>query len=179
FSPRMLWRLLRLLRRQRIDLVHWNFSHPLNNSYLWWLTLLRPGLQHCYTDHNSRWLPLPRPRGGLRRAVKRLCLKRYRRVVCVSHFVEQCLRDQSCWSNLLPCLHFINTDRFRPDAAVRAAVRREQEAEGHFVLLTVAHLIKEKGIDVALKALRELPETVVLWVVGSGVEADSLRALAG
>ena len=46
------------------------------------------------------------------------------------------------------------------------------------LLLTVAHLITAKGIDVALKAVATLPPQVQLWVIGSGVEADNLQALA-
>ena len=64
--------------------------------------------------------------------------------------------------------YFINTDRFAPNPAVRAAVRGRLGAEGKFVLLAIAYLIKEKGIDVAVRALSLLPDTVVLWVVGDG-----------
>ncbi len=45
------------------------------------------------------------------------------------------------------------------------------------MVLAVAHLIPEKGIDVALRALAELPADVVLWVVGDGSEAGRLRRL--
>src|SRR5437660_534105 len=43
-------RLLGLLREHRIDAIHWNFTSPLGNAYLWWLTLLRPSLRHYFTD---------------------------------------------------------------------------------------------------------------------------------
>jgi hypothetical protein len=49
--------------------------------------------------------------------------------------------------------------------------------EGKFVLLSVAHLIRAKGVDVALRALAELPPAVVLWVAGEGEEAGRLREL--
>src|SRR5215510_12676440 len=39
FRFRALLELLSLIRRYRIDIVHWNFSPALTNSYLWWLTL--------------------------------------------------------------------------------------------------------------------------------------------
>jgi glycosyltransferase involved in cell wall biosynthesis len=178
FRPARLWDLLRLIHRHRIRVVHWNFSAPLGNKYLWALSLLAPRVQHYFTDHNSRYLPLPAPPAGVARFVKRVLLSRYRKVVGVSRYVMDCLRDQGTWSNLTCRLHFINTDRFRPDDAARERVRRDLDVTGNFVLLTIAHLIRDKGIDVALRALAALPPEVVLWVVGSGCEAGSLEALA-
>jgi glycosyltransferase involved in cell wall biosynthesis len=46
------------------------------------------------------------------------------------------------------------------------------------VLLTVAHLIPAKGVDVCVRALAQLPETAVLWVIGTGPEDEPLRRLA-
>jgi glycosyltransferase involved in cell wall biosynthesis len=178
FRPASLRRLVGLIRRHQIDVVHWNFSPPLLNWYLWALTLLTPRVKHYFTDHNSRTAPACGPGGLWKRLVKRALLRRYQKVLAVSPYVLDCLRRERAWSNLSCCLHFINTDRFRPDAAVRAAVRKELGAEQRFVLLTVAQLIKAKGVDVVLRALAELPEPAALWVVGSGDEASRLEALS-
>ena len=51
-------------------------------------------------------------------------------------------------------------------------------ATGDFVLLVVANLIAEKGVDVAIRALAELPEGVILWVAGGGRDQQSLERLA-
>jgi glycosyltransferase involved in cell wall biosynthesis len=178
FRFKNLRRLLALIRNRCIDVVHWNFYTPLANSYLWWLTLLRPRLKHYLTDHNSRPVPLPAPTHGPRKLIKRLLLKRYAKVVCVSQFVFDCLDRDQTWSNLVCCRHFINTARFRPNEDMRFRLRKEQEVQDRFVLLTVAHLIPDKGVDVAVRALAELPEEAILWVIGEGPEAGSLRALA-
>jgi glycosyltransferase involved in cell wall biosynthesis len=178
FRWSILFQLLELIRRHKIAVVHWNFSPPLSNSYLWWLTLLRPAIKHYFTDHISRTLPLPRTAGGLKKHIKRVMLKRYARVLCVSQYVFDCLRGEGTWSNIVCCKHFINENRFRPDARVRARARAEQNVENRFVMLVVAHLINAKGIDVALRALSMLPEEVILWVIGAGIEADNLRTLA-
>src|SRR5262249_8882483 len=119
----------------------------------------------------------PRP-GGLNRLLKRALLKRYRKVWCVSRYVQECLAAQGTWSNLVSCLHFINTDRFRPDAGVRRAGRRDPGCRDCFLALGVANLIPEKGIDVAVRALTQTPADTVLWVVGTGPEAGRLQALA-
>jgi glycosyltransferase involved in cell wall biosynthesis len=169
--------LVRVIVRNRIEVVHWNFCPPLWNSYPWALTLLVPWVKHYFTDHNSRLLPMTCSGGAVKKAVKTLLLKRYRKVFCVSRFVQECLQDQQTWSNLICCTHFINTDRFKPDGAARSAVRAAHGVEGKFVVLAVAYLIKAKGIDVVLRALAELPDSVVLWIIGEGEEATNLQTL--
>jgi glycosyltransferase involved in cell wall biosynthesis len=178
FSWGTLSQLLSLVTREKIDIVHWNFSPPLTNSYLWWLTLLQPGVKHYLTDHNSRILPLSSPVRGLKRWCKRMLLKRYAKTLCISQFVLDCLKAQNAWSNLDCCRYFINTARFQPDSRARAKIRADQHIDRQFVLLTVAHLIKEKGVDVVLRALTLLPDEVVLWVIGSGPEAENLCGLS-
>jgi glycosyltransferase involved in cell wall biosynthesis len=168
-------RLLGLIRRERIDVVHWNFFSPLGNAYLWWLSLLAPTVRHYFTDHNSRYLPLKKAPRLPVRLVKRLLLRCYRKVLCVSRFVQDCLASLRTWRNLVTCLHFINTDRFRPDPAVRRELRARLDLEGRFVVLFVGQLIDEKGVDLLLEAMRELPENVVLWVAGDGARGDRYR----
>jgi glycosyltransferase involved in cell wall biosynthesis len=170
-------RLRRVLRAHRIDVIHWNFTSPLGNPYLWSLALLRPALRHYFTDHISRLLPLTPPSRGPKRWLKALLARRYGKVFCVSRFVQDCLRAQHVWSDRLRCcLHFVNTDRFRPDPATRDRVRRELSAEGQFVVLVVAQLIRAKGIEVLIDALAMLPPAAVLWVVGEGPDRAGLEA---
>lgn len=169
--------LWQLTRRNDIDIVHWNLTHPLANAYLWALSALRPGLRHFYTDHVSRGeSPHVAPRGW-RRICKKLLLKRYEQVWCVSEFVRNCLATQGTWPALRCCPHFVNTDRFRPDAAERARLRREHGLHDRFIVTVIAQLIPEKGIDLAIRALAQLPERALLWIVGSGPQADELRGL--
>lgn len=179
FRPASLWRLLRLVRGRRIDVVHWNFFPALQNAYLWGMTLLAPRVQHYFTDHISRPGPARRVPGGARLALKRLLLRRYRRVVCVSRHVLGRVEQERAWRQATTCPHYVNTDRFRPDAGVRSQVRgRLGVPERGFVVVCVAQLIPAKGIDVAVRALTELPEAVHLWVAGEGPDGPRLRELA-
>ncbi len=177
FRWKKLLRLNELISRHQIQLVHWSFYAPVN-GYMLALSALRPRLRHYFTDHNSRDLPMPAPARGIGGLVKSVLLKRYRKVWCVSHFVHDCLTAQRNWSNLECCLHFINTDRFRPDRKVREAIRREHGCENRFVALAVAHLIPQKGIDVAIRAIALTPAHAALWIVGGGDESANLKALA-
>ncbi len=171
--------LLRLVKQHQIDVVHWNFTSPLRNSYLWWLTLLCPSVAHYFTDHSSRWLPLPDPPRGPKAALARLLLTRYRKVFCVSRFVQECLAGQGIWSNLLHLQHFVNTERFRPEGAMRTQLRTELGAADQFVVLLVGQLIKAKGAEVLLRALAQLPDHVVVWLIGEGEEKEALVQRTG
>ncbi len=178
FRMRTFLNLWQLTRTQAIDIVHWNLTSPLANAYWWGLNLVRPGLRHFYTDHNSRTDPSYRGPTGWKKACKRLLLKRYEQVWCVSEFVQNSLSAQGSWSHLHCCLHFVNTDRFRPDPAVRAQMRRQHGVEDRFVVTVIAQLIPEKGVDLAIRALAQLPEKATLWIVGAGPQSDELRGPA-
>ena len=101
---------------------------------------------------------------------------RYRKILCISDFVLAQVRESS-GPQAERTQYFINTDRFRPDRSVRLEVRRALGVAEEFVAVTVAYLIKEKGIDVAVKAMAELPDDIVLWIVGDGPEQANLQAL--
>ncbi len=179
FRPAALERLVDLVRRLRIEVVHWNFFSPYVNPYLWSLSVLTPQVRHFFTDHNSRTGPVVPAGAGWRGRLKRLFLQRYGRVVGVSDYVVDCMRRQDVWPMLPKSLHyFINTDRFAPDPAVRAELRQRIGDDDGFILVTVAYLIAAKGVDVVLRAVAELPPRVRLWVVGDGPESGTLQALA-
>lgn len=169
--------LVRLIRDNRIEIINWNFTKPIWNTYLWWLTVLTPRVTHYFTDHTSRASPKPGRLGIATKTAKRLLLKRYGKVVCVSQFVLDWLKQEGCWSNLECHLHFINADRFCPDEESRQGLRAQLGDPGRFVLVAVANLIPDKGIDVALRALARLPEEIVLWVLGSGPDRSRLEKL--
>ena len=169
--------LLRLITAHEIDVIHWNFYSPIN-SYVWFLSVLRPSLAQFRTDHNSRWLPRDRPRGGAKRFLKRAIFRKYRRVFGISEFVVSAMRAEGVWHDVARCTYFVNTTRFAPDARARHATRSEYSAESKFVVLFVGQLIREKGADVALRALQALPADVALWLVGDGPYRASLTELA-
>lgn len=173
FRMSTLLHLLALVWKNRIGIVHWNFYSPIN-PYVWLITVFAPHVVHVRTDHTSRMLPLGEPIRGGKRFLKSVLFRRYRKVLCISDFVVECLEHQGGWSNLSRCTYFINTDRFQPRGDVRQQVRKRFEADEKFIALLVANLIKEKGGDVAIRALALLPETVELWIVGDGRDQPRL-----
>lgn len=177
FHWRSLLALRKLVRTQGIDVIHWHFTDPLCNPYVWWLSVLCPTVRHYYTDHISRLQQPYTPPAGWKRMLKRFLLKRYSQTWCVSQFVHDCLVEQGTWSNLHVCRHFINTDRFVPDPTIRSKMRRQFGVEDRFVMTVIAQLIPEKGIDIVIRAMTDLPDKAVLWIVGTGHQAEQLQAL--
>jgi glycosyltransferase involved in cell wall biosynthesis len=177
FSVRKLVTLLQLIRRNAITTVHWNFYSPIN-SFVWLLSIFAPGLTHCLTDHTSRELPLRKPATGAKRIIKKFLFRRYKKVWCISDFIVHCLEHNGTWSNLGRCTYFINTDRFKPDESVRMKLRQELAADGKFIVLFVGHVIKVKGGDVAIKAMRSVPDSVHLWFLGDGADLPAIKELA-
>lgn len=177
FSFLTLRKLLHLIDHHRIDVVHWNLYHPIN-AYAACLRFLRPKLRHYLTDHNSRPKSITRSRHPLSTSYKKLMLGGYSKVLAVSDYVLMELERQAIWRNLGRYRHFVNTGRFQPDDATRSTLRSSQGVEKAFVILVVAHLIPEKGVQVAIRALKDLPPRVVLWIVGDGPERGALERTA-
>ena len=178
YSLFSLWRLVSLVQRHRIDVVHWNFYSPIN-PYVLALSALVPRVRHFITDHNSRIPNETASARSLKRRLKKLLLNRYSRVLCISDFVKDQLQNQQVWPALSRCTYFINTARFRPDQPLRVQWRAKLGLAdpGKFVLLFVGKLISWKGVDVAIKALLHLPGSVVLLVVGEGPMEPELKKL--
>src|SRR5215472_1541198 len=176
FSISTFLQLMRLIGRHKIEIVHWNLYNPVN-IYVGLLTIAKPHVMHFMTDHISRTSSGANSSQSVKQWIKRILFRRYSKVGGISNFVLADLRKQGCWDNLFRQYHFINTERFKPNPYVRAKVRNRHNVADRFVILVVAHLIPEKGVDVVLKALKALPTHVVLWIVGEGMERDSLEAM--
>jgi len=178
FRLGVLRRLLGLISQHRIEIVHWNFYHPFLNGYLWALLVLKPRVENYFTDHISRPGLSQRRRGraALKSKFRKILMSSYARIFCISDFVLSQVRT-SAGLHAERIHYFINTDRFRPDPVIRRQVRDALGVGEKFVAVAVAHLIKQKGVDVAIKALMELPEDIILCIVGDGPERPKLAAL--
>jgi glycosyltransferase involved in cell wall biosynthesis len=67
----------------------------------------------------------------------------------------------------------VDPDLFQPDPAARA-----QRPEGQFVVGFAGRLVREKGVDVLLRAVAQLASSVVVRIAGAGPERVRLERLA-
>ncbi|HVP31955.1 MAG TPA: glycosyltransferase family 4 protein [Myxococcota bacterium] len=145
-------RRMAFLRRERIDLVHLNNSPAL--GYEDWLPaahLLRlPCIAHARGEF---WLT--------RRAIGRTLMRRFEAVLPVSHVMADFARAAGIAEERIRTVHDgIDRDAFLARVhRTREAVRQELGLGAQdFVVSLVAHLRRWKGHELALHAVRRLPE---------------------
>ncbi len=177
FDPALVLRLRRMLSRERIDIVH-------THNYSAWLyaVLATTGMREVKLVHTEHSLV----EGNLRRRyfAERFCAARTRHTVAVSEdvkrkMVEMCRIPAA---RIAVVTNGIDTDRFKPSAETRAAVRRELGIDAdEFVLGTVGRLVAVKDHASLILAFsrmrREVPEARLV-IVGDGPEKSALERLA-
>jgi glycosyltransferase involved in cell wall biosynthesis len=164
FDPLLLVRLARTLRA---DIVHTHLVHA--DVYGGLAARLR-GTRLVSTKHNDD--PF---RVGPFRFVERGLSRLTDRVVTITDALHRFTVEQvGVPAEKVETIHY-GLDNV-PDAwGVNPA---DDVPEGARVLLAVARLTDQKGIDVAIRALAELPDDTVLVVLGEGPERPALLRLA-
>jgi glycosyltransferase involved in cell wall biosynthesis len=175
FDLARLRKLRRLILDHHINIVHWNFYDVLNPYYVS-LRAVCPWVRQCFTDHFSRTPPVVRSYPPLKRRAKQVLLSGYSRTLGVSEFVVSCLREEGIWPRLGRVWHFVNPERFAPDAACRQEFRKQHRVADKIVILYVGQLIPQKGIETLLDAMRSLPEHAVVWILGEGGSRTNLES---
>lgn len=176
-------RLVRLVRDERIDLVH---AH-LTSAAIWGTLASRLTGRPCVATLHV--LPLEGgawTRPGLRERLMNFLLRRWCAAVIA---VSGAVRDAYARAGhvdpamIVVVPNGIDGEAFAPDSRRRSAARRELGlAPGTMAVLTVSVLREGKGLDVLLEAapavIAASPDTVFL-VAGDGPSSDALRAQSG
>jgi glycosyltransferase involved in cell wall biosynthesis len=160
-----------------IDVVH---AHDAASEAMAALAMPTAGPAMLMSFHRTRDLETARFRDRLRNALVGL---RVGAVVTASrerlrHYID----NNYVRASKVSCIPLgIDLERFRPDAAVRAAARRRSgAAEDTLVVGTVGHFGPEKGVDLAIGAfqdfMRKQPSRDArLLVLGRGEPAQEAR----
>jgi glycosyltransferase involved in cell wall biosynthesis len=167
--PRQAWRLSRLIARQRIDLVHCDWSRDL-------FTLV-PAL----APHRHVPLVLHKHVGvltGKRLWVHYVLYRRVDRVIAISDVIQRNFTERHPIdpAKVVTIHNGIDPGRFRPDAAARARVRAELGfADDHLVVGIVGRVTPSKGhrefLDMAARLAGDFPEARFL-VVGEATRGE-------
>ncbi len=178
-----LLRLARLLRRERVDVLHAHLFDPGIVGLLAGTLVRTPVrvLTRHYSDCHSR---LARP---WHVRLDRLCTFLAHAVIAVSqHTADYMTAYEGAAPAKLHVIHNgIDLDRVRPSAPdARGRIRRELRLGDADVLLTVGRLHPEKGQSYLFRALpglrRRAPRPFVLLLAGAGqCEAQYREELAG
>ncbi len=187
-SPRAqwvaLWATVRLLRREKPDLVH---AHMPISGVIARLAARIAGVPHvAYTCHGFLFnQPGPWPRRLLGLAME-WCGGRLTDVT-LTVSTEEAADARRLWiaRNAIPVGNGRDPARFRPDGAARARIRAELDVPDDVpVVVIVSRLVRHKGYPELLAAMAEVPGAE-LWVVGErlasdhGADMETVFAMAG
>jgi glycosyltransferase involved in cell wall biosynthesis len=157
------WQLQGALRRAKPDLVHTHLVHADVYAAISTLTPI------ASTKHN------PDPfRAGSWRFAEQALARRARRIIAISEAVRRFSVDEvGLPAEKIEVVHYGLDALPEPWAANPELPIRD----GATLLLCVARLAPQKGVDTAIRALASLPEATLL-VLGEGPERGHLDALA-
>ncbi len=170
-------RMRRLIAEHGIDTVWFGAAAP--------LALLAPRARQAGVarvlasthGHEVGWSMLPVARSVLRRIGEGTDVVTY-----VSRYTRS--RFASAFGPVASLEYLppgVDTDRFRPDPAARAELRRRYRLGERPTVLCLSRLVPRKGQDMLIKALpaiRHRVDGAALLVVGGGPYLDTLRRLA-
>jgi len=164
-DPALARRLRRELTRLRPDVAHTHLVHADGYGAL---ASVRAPWAVVSTKHNDD--PF---RAGSFRFVERALTRRAQRVIAITHSLARFVVERVG----LPAgkVEVVQYGLDDPPEAWDEGV--EPPADGR-LLVAVARLVEQKGLDVAVRALPDLPADVRLAVLGEGPERARLEALA-
>jgi glycosyltransferase involved in cell wall biosynthesis len=155
--------LRRALVQLRPDLVH---THLVHADAFGALASLRAPWRLVSTKHND-----DRFRAGPFRHVERALTRRATRVIAITHALERfCVERVGLPAAKIDVVHYGLDDVAAWGAGGPAP------PDGRFALV-VGRLVEQKGVDVAVRALAQLPADVRLAVLGEGPERPRLEGL--
>jgi glycosyltransferase involved in cell wall biosynthesis len=174
WDGRVLAHLLRLCRQERVAIWH---GHDYKSDAIG--LLLRPFWpMHLVTTVHGWGVAGARP---LYQRIDRLCLPRYRRVICVSEDLRrQCLACGVPEDRCVQIDNAIDTEQFRRTCAVGAAKVRLGIPADRLVVGAIGRLSGEKGYDRLIRAADLLLDAgldLELVIVGEGDQRPQLEAL--
>lgn len=169
YSPRQIFRLIRLIRRLKFDIVH---THNTSPQMFGAIASLAVSSKTTFvtTEHNTD----NRRRNAIWRPIDRWMYTRYKRVICISsealtaleaHIGKHPERDI-----VIP--NGVDTTRF---TAIPLGIPTEP-AEVHITM--VAAFRPQKNQETLVQALALLPERFRLTLVGTGERMEYVRAVA-
>ncbi len=176
FDPRCAVRLARLLRREKVEVIHAHQYGPFLYSLVARMFCRRPGI--LFMEHGRPFPDYPRPK---RIAANRLLLKRSDRVVAVGDAVRQALVDNEgiARERIDVIYNGVDLAPFAATAGRRGQVRRELGfGDREFVAMQIARLDALKDHATAVRTFQRVwrhDAHARLVIVGEGPERPTIE----
>ena len=177
-SPAFPWKLHKLIKQHRPDILHLHLPNP---SAFWVLALpssrALPWVVHWHSDvFTPASSPVLKWFYKLYRPLEAVLLKRARRIIATSEQYRLTSPVVKGFSNKTAVIPLGIADRFDTADAQKTVVQ-SQPRHGALKVIAVGRLAHYKGLDVLIKAIAK-SANVELDVVGHGGEARGLQQLA-
>ena len=175
--------LFRLVAKHRPAIVIYAFNGLLKPYP--WIARALSAERVFFNDHSSRSdADIGRRRPLFKRAIGRALTAPIDGVICVSRFVQACVRESGFVSDEKALVAYNGVDlAASADAPAQARAFRERHgiAPDRKLVVQVSWMTRDKGVDKLLRAavhvLAEAPDTLFV-LVGDGAERAELEALA-
>jgi phosphatidylinositol alpha-1,6-mannosyltransferase len=168
---------LYLALRERVDIIHCGEALPTGLVGLLLSKILRkPYLVYTHAEDVTI-----AARCRFEGRALRFVLRCADAVIACSSFVQETMERMGVGAHkIVKVVPGVDDEFLRKDSFDAGGLRRKLALEGAKVILTVARLVKRKGIDMVILALPEVVERVpnlVYLIVGEGPEETALREL--
>lgn len=170
-QARAFWALVRLIRREKPDMVH---AHMPISGILARVAARLCGVPRiAYTCHGFLFnQPGSALRRGLALGLECLCGRITDVYLTVSREEADDAQRLHIARNPIAIGNGRDSTRFRPDPAARARIRQELGTKDSTpVIIVVSRLVRHKGYPELLEAMRSVPDAE-LWVVGERLTSD-------
>lgn len=162
---RSIWgcRLARLLKKERVDILHVNLLRP--DALMWILPAKLSGIKVIghFRSQSLEWIP---PRSVQRQCDLILCVSQYSRN-------RMLLKGEHAKSMVL--YDSVNVDVFKPAVPKTDAKRKLGFPEDCFLMSSIGQLSRHKGHDNAIRAFMKIADTypkALLFIAGGGRHED-------
>ena len=177
YDPVFFFKLLRLIRREKIDLIH---SHEFMMTVYGSISAKLARIPHVGTIHGKVYYPDKQCRVRLLRMAAKLCS----RLIAVSDDLNRFLTTLLGvrYGKIETLYNGIDLEKYRSVDSREGSRERLGLQDASIVLGTVGSLFEVKGLPYLLEAivlLRDKYPRLSLLIAGEGNREDSLRTIAG
>lgn len=164
--------IVRLIRKEKPDIVHTHLSYSFYYTALAELLLFKSKIKLVYTEHNTS---NKRRENLLFKPIESFIYSLYAKIICISNDTEAMLRQWLDFkkNKLVRIYNGINVHKFKNASAIDLRKEHNLKADSK-LLICVGSLSEQKNQELLIRALSRLESNYYILFIGRGVLKDHL-----